>query len=301
MNTRNKPDVSFITINYNGLNDTVELIESIKRYCEGFSYEIIVVDNGSENEEYINIRNQFPDITVLRSEKNLGFSGGNNLGLLKARGRYLFLINNDTLLEDFSLIELLKFMDANENIAAASPKIKFQTPDNTIQFAGYTELSKFSIRNKLIGFLEQDNGQYDLPALTPYTHGAAMMIRRFVIDEVGTMPEIFFLYYEELDWCTKMTNHGLSLWYVPFATVIHKESRSTGQGSYLRNFYIVRNRLLYSWRNRKGTVRLLSMVYLMAIAYPKGIIQSLFNKRFDIIKSYVDGVWAFFKLNGKLN
>ncbi|PKP42570.1 MAG: glycosyltransferase family 2 protein [Bacteroidetes bacterium HGW-Bacteroidetes-10] len=296
-----KLDISFITINYNGLNDTIELIQSLKNHCKGFSFEIIVVDNGSRSNENTELSRLFPDITIIRSDINLGFSGGNNLGINKANGRYLFLINNDTFLIDDSLSELVKFMDINDNAAAASPKIKFKTPENTIQFAGYTSLSKFSIRNKLIGYFEQDYGQYTVPYETPYTHGAAMILRRSVIKEVGLMPEIFFLYYEELDWCTKMKNKGFSLWFVPAATVIHKESRSTGQGSYLRTFYIVRNRLLYSWRNRCGIERMLSMIYLIMIAIPKGIIQSFLNRRPDLIRSHINGAFAFFRLKDKLN
>lgn len=296
-----KPDISFITINYNGLNDTIELIQSLNNYCKGFSFEIIVVDNGSKSNEYIEISRLFPDITVIRSDLNLGFSGGNNLGINRANGRYIFLINNDTFLIDDSLIELVKFMDSNNNAAAASPKIKFKTPENTIQFAGYTSLSKYSIRNKLIGYFEQDFGQYPVPNETPYTHGAAMILRRSVIEEVGLMPEIFFLYYEELDWCTKMTNKGFTLWFVPAATVIHKESRSTGQGSYLRSYYIVRNRMLYSWRNRCGIERILSMAYLIMIALPKGIIQSFLKRRPDLIRSHINGAFAFFGLKDKLN
>lgn len=296
-----KLDISFITINYNGLNDTIELIQSLKNHCKGFSFEIIVVDNGSRSNENTELSRLFPDITIIRSDINLGFSGGNNLGIIKANGRYLFLINNDTFLIDDSLSELVKFMDINDNAAAASPKIKFKTPENTIQFAGYTSLSKFSIRNKLIGYFEQDYGQYTVPYETPYTHGAAMILRRSVIKEVGLMPEIFFLYYEELDWCTKMTNKGFSLWFVPAATVIHKESRSTGQGSYLRTYYIVRNRLLYSWRNRCGIERMLSMIYLIMIAIPKGIIQSFLNRRPDLIRSHINGAFAFFRLKDKLN
>ena len=296
-----KLDISFITINLNGLNDTIELIQSLKYHCKGFRFEIIVVDNGSKSDEYIGLGKQFPDVTIVRSDINLGFSGGNNLGINIANGRYLFLINNDAFLVDDSIVELVKFMDSNDNASAASPKIKFQSPENTIQFAGYTPLTKFSIRNRLIGYYELDNGQYNFPSETPYTHGAAMILRRSVIKEVGLMPEIFFLYYEELDWCTKMTNKGFSLWFVPAATVIHKESRSTGQGSYLRSYFIVRNRLLYSWRNRRGLERLLSMTYLITIALPKGIIHSILNNRTDLIRSHINGVFAFFRLKDKLN
>jgi len=294
-------DISFITINYNGLNDTIELIQSINHNCTGFNYEIIVVDNGSVNDETKEIKKLFQNISTIRSEINLGFSGGNNLGIKSAKGRYIFLINNDTLIIDNSILELLKFMDSQEDAAAASPKIRFFNPEGFIQFAGYTKLSKFSIRNKLIGFNEKDESQYKIVTQTPYTHGAAMIVRRSVIEKIGLMPEIYFLYYEELDWCTAMTNQGYKLWYFPGATVIHKESQSTGQGSYLRSFYVVRNRMLYSWRNRQGITRYLSLLYLLVIAFPKGVINSILKKRFDLVLANANGVLAFINLKDKLS
>jgi len=294
-------DISFITVNYNGLNDTIELIKSIYQNCEGFKFEVIVIDNGSKRDESKEINKQlYPNLISIRSDINLGFSGGNNLGIKNSKGRYIFLINNDAIVIDNSILDLVKFMDNDENIAAASPKIKFFKPEGLIQFAGYTELSKLSVRNNLIGFNELDTNQYNKPTITPYTHGAAMIIRKSVIDKIGLMPEIYFLYYEELDWCTTMTNNGFSLWYFPSATIIHKESKSTGQGSYLRSFYIVRNRLLYSWRNRHGAIKYLSLLYLLSIALTKGVVHSMINNRYDLVLANIKGAVAFFFLKNKL-
>ncbi|MFA6335753.1 MAG: glycosyltransferase family 2 protein [Bacteroidales bacterium] len=294
-----KPDISFVTVNYNGIKNTVELIESVKSNLPEKRYEIIVVDNGSEIDEAAILKLKFPDIEIIRTEKNLGFSGGNNIGILKSAGRYIMLINNDTILPDSSLLTLVDFMDNNPKVGSVSPKIRFYSPENTIQFAGYTNLSAITVRNRLIGFMQRDSGQFDEAVKTNFTHGAAMMVRRKVIEDVGLMPEIYFLYYEELDWCSRMKRQGYEIWYQPSALIIHKESQSVGQGSYLRCYYLTRNRLLYVLRNRRGTKRVLAVLYQLAIATPKGIIQSLINGRFDLIKAYISGTIDLFLLKNK--
>lgn len=262
----NEPQVSFITVCYNGFKDTCELIESLQTHVHSVSYEIIVVDNASREDEATKIKELYSDIVTLRSESNLGFSGGNNLGIRVAKGAYIFLINNDTYVESDGFHYLTERLESQKNIGAVSPKIRFAFPPQNIQFAGFTSLSAITIRNEMTGFGCPDDGTFDTPHTTPYLHGAALMVKREVIEKVGEMPEIFFLYYEEMDWCTQMTNAGYELWYEPRCTVFHKESQSTGQFSKLRTFYMTRNRLLYTRRNRKGAQRLLSILYQSTIA-----------------------------------
>ena len=209
--------LSIITVNFNGLKDTCELIDTLP--LEDQSIEVIVVDNASKEDEASIIEERYPTVNVIRSEKNLGFAGGNNLGIKAARGKYLFFINNDTLLltSDFRL--LVNRLESDEKIAVVCPKIRFAWGDNPIQFAGYTPLSKFTMRNHSIGFGETDKGQYDIAHPTPYAHGAAMMVKREAIDKVGLMPECYFLYYEELDWSMMFTRAGYSIWYEPSCTI----------------------------------------------------------------------------------
>lgn len=295
----NLPELSIITINYNGLKDTIELIESLQAHAS-LAYEIIVIDNASKINEAILLQNKYPHIITIRSEKNLGFSGGNNLGISKAKGKYIFLLNNDTIIEEDTFLYLIKRLESNPLIGAISPKIKFAFPPRNIQFAGYIPLSEITLRNDLIGFGEADNGQFDTPSRTPYCHGAAMMIKKEVIEKVGTMPEIYFLYYEELDWSTHIEKAGYELWYEPRCTVYHKESQSTGQQSYLRTFYITRNRLLYAWRNRYGIIRWISIMYQLTVAAPKNTLVFLLKGRIDLIKAIFKGIYAFFKLEHKL-
>ena len=96
----NNPVISIITVNFNGLQDTLELCRSVKDQVKSISYDLIVVDNGSKVDEAAQIKQIYPWVQVIRSEKNLGFSGGNNLGIRQAKGDFIFLLNNDTYLPD---------------------------------------------------------------------------------------------------------------------------------------------------------------------------------------------------------
>ena len=193
---QNEYKLSIITINYNGWKDTCELIETIPFNSQ---MEVIVVDNASKQNEASIISERFPHVKVIRSAKNLGFAGGNNLGIKEAKGEYILLINNDTYFKDFNIELLIKRFESSEKIGIVCPKLRFAWDNNPIQYAGYTPLSNITLRNKAIGFGEEDNGQYNTAHLTPYAHGAAMLMKREAIDKVGLMPESYFLYYEELD------------------------------------------------------------------------------------------------------
>lgn len=276
------PDISFITICYNGFKDTCELIESLHDKIHSVTYEIIVVDNASHEDEAAKIRRLYPTVNAIRSNENGGFSGGNNIGIRAARGKYIFLINNDTYIESDHIDCLVQRLESRPEIGGVSPKIRFAFPPQHIQFAGFTPLSHITLRNNMLGFGCPDDGSYDTPHPTPYLHGAAMMIKREVIEKAGLMPEIFFLYYEELDWSTRMTRAGYELWYDPCCTVFHKESQSTGQLSKLRTYYLTRNRLLYARRNLTGAGRLFSVLYQSTIAAGKNFLTYALKGRFDL-------------------
>jgi GT2 family glycosyltransferase len=288
--------ISIITINYNGLNDTCELIDSIPKSDD---IEIVVVDNASSTDEASILEARYPEIIVVRSNKNLGFAGGNNLGIKEAKGEYILLINNDTYFKEFNIENLIKRLDSSDKIGIVCPKLRFAWGNNPIQFAGYTPLSCITLRNKAIGFGEEDKGQYDTAHPTPYAHGAAMLIKREAIEKVGLMPECFFLYYEEIDWSMMFTRAGYEIWYDPCCTVYHKESQTTGQQSPLRTYYITRNRLLFVKRNNSNATRYLSYLYLICLVASRDILKHLFQHRFDLAKATFKGVHDFLSLNSK--
>lgn len=292
------PAISVITVNYNGLELTSALLRSLERHVS-IPLEIVVVDNGSRTDETQELRRRHPAAKVIRSERNLGFAGGNNLGIRAATGRHLLLLNNDTEVEDDTLHYLVETLDARPDAAAVCPKIRFHAAPRTIQFAGYTPLTRLTLRNALVGFGQPDDGTYDTPHATPYIHGAAVMVRREAIDRAGYMPECYFLYYEELDWSERFREQGYTLLYDPRCTVFHKESATTGQCSALRTYYLTRNRLLFASRNRHGAVRIGALCYQFALAAPKNALVALLHGRRDLAGAVGRGVRDFFRLNPK--
>ena len=292
---QNECRLSIITINYNGLKDTCELIDSIP--FDG-NMEVIVVDNASTQDEASIISERYPQVKVIRSHQNLGFAGGNNVGIKAAKGQYILLINNDTYFKEYNIDALINRLESSDKIGIVCPKLRFAWANHPIQFAGYTPLSPITIRNQAIGFGESDHGQYDTAHPTPYAHGAAMLIKREAMDKVGLMPECYFLYYEELDWSMMFTRAGYEIWYDPACTVYHKESQTTGQNSPLRTYYITRNRLLFVKRNYQGICKYLSYIYLIGLVATRDILKYVFQGRLDLVKAVCRGITSF---NSQLN
>ena len=292
-------ELSIITINYNGLADTCALIDTIPFNDE--SLEVIVVDNASKGDDASIIEQRYPSVIVIRSKQNLGFAGGNNLGIQAAHGKYLFFINNDTIFRGEKLEvrgefeALINKLKSSDTVGAVCPKIRFAWGNNPIQYAGYTPLSSITMRNRSIGFGEEDHGQYNSSHPTPYAHGAAMMVKREAIERAGLMPECFFLYYEELDWSMMIRRAGYDIWYEPACTIYHKESRSTGQNSPLRTYYITRNRLLFVKRNNSIPARWLSYAYLIGIVSSKDCLKFLIKQQPELAKATLRGVYHFIK------
>jgi GT2 family glycosyltransferase len=277
------PLVSIITVNFNQSLVTMELLKSLR----GVSYpnfEVIVVDNGSTKDPVDSLIELFPEVIFLKSPENLGFAGGNNFGLKTAKGEFLLFLNNDTEVDPGFLEPLVSKLKQNSSIGMISPKIRFHHTPDTIQYAGYTPLNPITLRQRLIGYREKDMGQYDMGRSTYSIHGAAMMVPRNVIAEVGIMAEMYFLYYEEHDWAERVKSAGYSIYYEPASLVLHKESISTGRDSPLKTYYITRNRFLFARRNFKGRHKLLPLIYLSFIAFPKGFITFLLQGRLDLAR-----------------
>ncbi|MBP1618530.1 MAG: hypothetical protein H6Q14_2357 [Bacteroidetes bacterium] len=292
---KEKVELTIITVNYNGLEDTRDLICSILGLVFSFSFEIIVVDNASREDEASLLKEEFPSIITLRSENNLGFARANNLGIRHSSGDLLYFLNNDALLSEQGgreIEKMMQFLRENPTVGGLSPKIKYNEPKNMIQFAGSTQLSFITLRNYQIGYKEEDEDQYTTMRPIPYLHGAAMMVSRKVIEEMGEMPECYFLYYEEIDW-SRTIRRKYKLYYFPQATVYHKESATTGVDSPLKAYFLTRNRLIYSFRHRQGQIRILSILYQISIAAPVHILRYLKSGKVMQALSVVRGIGSF--------
>ncbi len=268
------PLVSIITINYNQAQLTCALLASLRRVSYP-KLEIIVVDNASPTDDPDPIKAQYPEILLLKSIENLGFAGGNNLGIAQATGEYLLFLNNDTEVAPTFLEPLVDLLERNPQVGVASPKIRYFDGEQLIQYAGSQGLNSWTGRSITLGHLEADRGQHDRSGPTALADGAAMLVPRRVVEAVGPMPALYFLYYEELDWCEHIKRAGYTCHYVAESTVYHKESASVGKASVLKTYYMNRNRLLFIRRNYRGWARLSSTLVFVGAALPKQALRYL--------------------------
>jgi GT2 family glycosyltransferase len=284
----NYPSVSIVSINYNGAQVTCEMLDSLKKITYP-NFEVIIVDNASKEDPSI-IFEKHPWIKFIRSDKNLGFAGGNNLGFKQATGKYFLMLNNDTEVPEGFLEPLVQRMESDSKIGAASPKIIFHHTPGMLQFAGFEPINPFTVRGNAIGFGKQDNGDFDQSMPTSRAHGAAMMVSRKVVEEIGLMADLYFLYYEEMDYCERIKNAGYSIWYEAESKIYHKESMATGKGSTLKTYYLTRNRILYQRRNVKGITLFVSLLFLTFVSIPKNTLQYLLKGKTDMLKAFYKGV-----------
>ena len=283
------PLVSIITINYNQLRLTCELLDSLRRVTYP-AVEVIVVDNYSAEDPTDVITERYPEVKLIVSKENLGFAGGNNLGIQASQGEYLLFLNNDTEVDAGFLEPLVDFFRATPNAGAASSKILYHNSGETIQYAGSTRIDPFTGRSKRIGYMEKDNGQYNNIAETDLAHGAAMMVPRRVIEHVGKMPEFFFLYYEEVDWCESIKKAGYKIYFIPGSRVYHKESMSIGKGSTLKTYYMTRNRLLYMRRNTTGVRKLSWILFFLFVSLPKNALMYTVKRDLEHARAFWRGL-----------
>ncbi len=288
------PLVSIISVNYNNSNDTCDLIESLNQITYP-NFEIIIVDNHSIKDNPNKIKEKFPNITLIINKINVGFPGGNNVGILKAKGKYVLLLNNDCVVTKNFLEPLVEKLEYNLEIGAVSPKINFFYNQHKIQYAGTLPVNKYTIRTHAIGYNETDTGQYNTDRETYCTHGAAMMIPIDIIKKIGMMSYIFFLYYEELDWIERIKKAGYKIFFVHNSLVYHKESKSTGKLSPLKIYYLNRNRILYLRRNTHGKIFLIAIAYQILIAIPKNATFFLLKGKFILFYAYFRAIFWHIK------
>ncbi len=279
------PLVSIITVNYNQSEVTCALIESLNKITYP-NFEIIVVDNHSTEDDPTIIKKRYPEVVFIANPINYGFAAGNNYGLMRARGDYILLLNNDIEVPPGFMEPLVEKLEKNPGIGAVSPRIKFYYQPDTIQYAGYTPINPVTMRNFAIGYWEKDRGQYNEDRETAYAHGAAMMVPMRVVKEIGLMSYIFFLYYEEADWCARIKRAGYKIYYVGSTYVLHKESVSTGKMSPLKIYYQNRNRIVFMRRNIQGKEYVYGLLYQLFVAIPKNALKFLLKGKISFFLAY---------------
>jgi GT2 family glycosyltransferase len=286
----NPPLVSVIGLNWNNTPLTCDLLQSIKDKCRYPNLELIIVDNGSDDDPSAACRAICPEVIMILTGQNLGFAGGNNAGIKAAKGEYIFIVNNDTEFTPLILEGLLDIFEKYPDAGIVSPKFHYFFHKGTIEYAGYQSVNIFSGRNAMIGCQQEDKGQFNTIQVTHYAHGGAMMVSRKVIREVGLLPELFFLYYEEFDWCEQIKRKGYKVYYQPASLIYHKESMTTGKASPLKTYYLTRNRILFMRRNSRLPNFLIFIIYFVCFTIPKNTGIFLFRGQKKHLKSFWKGI-----------
>ena len=287
------PLVSIVTLNYDHPEVTCQMLDSLRKITYP-SIEILVVDNASPNDDPAIIYKNYPEVKFIQASENLGFAGGNNLAINQTSGKYVLLLNNDTEVTPGFLEPLVAKLEADPTIGVVSPKIRFHHTPDLLQFTVITPINRITGRSKGLGFGVKATGQWEFDSETAYAHGAAMMLPMKVIKEVGLLADIYFLYYEELDWCLRINKAGYKIFYVHNSLVYHKESISTGKASPTKTYYMNRSRLIFMRRNVKGLILLIAIAYQLIIAIPKYAVSFLLMGRKDLFIAYHTAVmWHF--------
>ncbi len=231
-------DLSIIIVNYNVKEYLEKTLLSIYRASDNINHEIFVVDNNSSDESCKMVKEKFKDVILIENSQNVGFSKANNIALKRCLGKYILLINPDTIVNTDTLHKMIDFFDRTPDCGAAGCKIL--NPDKSLQLAcrrGFP--SPFTSFSKIIGLSKlfpksRIFGKYNLTYLDPNKicvvdsiSGSFMMVRKEVLEDVGYLDEDFFLYGEDLDWCYRIGKNGWKIYYYPGTEIIHFKGRSS--------------------------------------------------------------------------
>lgn len=233
--------VTAIILNFKVKNDALECINSLKK--SNYPIKIILIDNNSGDGISQAVAKD-KEIIFIQNDKNLGYTGGNNVGIRRALSDsdYIFVVNPDVIVSKDTIQKLVKVLEGGADIVG--PKIYF-SGTKKIWFAGGI-LDMDNVIGSHKGVDEEDRGQYNVSEETDYISGASILIKRQVFEKIGFFDENYFLYYEDADFCYRARRAGFKIMYVPTTFVYHKNARSTKVGSPLQDYYITRNRMLFA-------------------------------------------------------
>ncbi|MGB9629360.1 MAG: glycosyltransferase family 2 protein [Thermodesulfobacteriota bacterium] len=261
-------DVSVIIVNWNTKNYLLHCLESLFYTGEGFSKEVIVVDNGSQDGSVNELKKSFPSVHLIENKSNLGFAKAVNLGLQQASGRYLLLLNPDTLIKDGSIEELFSFMEEHREVAVTGPQLLNGDGSKQNSIANFPSLTTELLNKNLLRWLfpERYPGKekdYSNPIEVDSVIGACMMVRREAMEQVGLLDEDYFLFLEETDWCYRMRKAGWKVYHVPQARVIHFQGKGAEKEKKRAKVEYYRSRYIFFKKNRGRSQELLLRMGLL--------------------------------------
>jgi hypothetical protein len=276
-----QPRIMIIILNWKGLGDTIECVESLQR-IEYANCEIIIVDNGSSNDEAEVLDREFGKrVSIVRNDRNYGFAEGNNIGIRIAIARrpdYIMLLNNDTIVDKHFLNELVFVAQSDPKIGIVGPKIFFYPPkgggSDTIYFAGGKVIR--SLGQVLhVGLHKVDVPEFGDIKEVDFITGCCMLVKVEVIEKIGMLNPNYFAYFEDLDWNIRARKAGFKIVFVPEAKIWHKASATTGYLSPTHMYLMTRNRILFARMNLDRTsFAFLFLPYLLCVRIPRDVLRA---------------------------
>lgn len=263
----NEALVSIISVNYRQPQVSCDMLDTLTQ-LDYPALEVWLVDNGAEQNQEALYKRHYPDVRVITSAENLGFAGGNNLAISRANGKYLLLLNNDTLVPENFLTPLVAFLEQHPEVGIVSPKIYYHQTPQLIQYAGVPRMNFYTGRNANPAKQQPDDGSYSGVFPTGYAHGACMLVRKTLFEQIGLLPERYFLYYEELDFCEQARRAGWEIYYFGESHIFHRESVTVGKHHPLKTYYMFRNRYLFMRRNSQMPAYGIFILYYLGVAVP---------------------------------
>ena len=291
-----KPNVTVVVLNWNGKQDTMECLESLD--CVTYpNYDIVLIDNGSTDESVSSFKQRFPDIPIIATGKNLGYAGGNNVGIrwgLAKGADYVLLLNNDTVVQADFLDELVSFAQSDRRIGFAGPKIYYYDYNgrkDVLACAG-SEFKIWKGRLVHVGAGTIDHGQYDVVRDVDYVEGSCLLARAEMISSVGLLNPDYFLYWEDTDWCIRGARAGYKAVFVPAARVWHKVPvRTEGKGSQAY-YYFGRNVIWLVKQYASGRQRVRFALSFFFIEMWRTVLVSLLLHRSSAeARAYISGIF----------
>ena len=302
VDTTKRPLVYIIVVNWNGWKDTLNCLHSLEEVSYP-NFETLVVDNGSTNDSIRRIKSAFPNLQVLELDENLGFSGGNNRGIVHALDHdadYVLLLNNDVIVDPFFLDPMVEEMEKDPRIGAVNPKIYYLNNPQKLKFwaaGGATNLWLAASSNR--GMDQLDQGQFEEPVELDFGTGCCLLMSRKALCEVGLFDEAYFIYYDDTDWSYRVRQKGLTINYTPQSKIWHDvgAANKTGNGTLNPHVHFL------AARNHLWFVRSYTTVPQKMIAYPAYFLRRMvfysgafiLLRRREKLRQLWKGFWAGLK------
>lgn len=254
--------LSIVIVSYNVRDYLENCLQSVSRALEGIEGDVFVVDNHSDDDSVETVRSQYPWVRLIENQENMGFSRANNIAIREARGEYVLLLNPDTIVEEATLREVLRFME--EHPKAGGAGVMMHNADGSLAPESRRALpTPWVSCLKMLGFAKRyymSHLPWDQPSRIEVISGAFCFLRKKALDEVGLLDEDFFMYGEDIDLSYRLMKGGWENWYLPYP-ITHFKGKSTQKSDY-RYVHIFYNAMLIFFRKHYSH---LSLFYALPV------------------------------------